>query len=114
MSYTVKMLAQDLNAIQASAFPGNNIPTNVGGLIGNMLPYIFGAAGLALLVYLVLGGLQIMTSQGDPKAMQAAQAKITNAIIGFIIVIFAYVIVQIFGRVFGLQLTLFSQIFGGP
>lgn len=97
--------------IQASAFPGNTIPSDIGGLIGKALPYVFGAAGIALLIYLVLGGLQMMTSRGDPKAMQSAQAKITNAVIGFVIVIFAFFIVQLFGQIFRIQGTLFGQIF---
>jgi len=103
----------DLNQIQTKAFPGNTIPSDIGSMIGIILPYIFGAAGIALLIYLIVGGLQMMTSRGDPKAMQSAQAKITNAVIGFIIVIFAFVIVRLFGDLFGLRLTLFSQIFGG-
>ena len=52
-----------------------------------------------------------MTSRGDPKAMQSAQAKITNALIGFVVIIFAYFIVQLFGQVFGIENTLFGQIF---
>lgn len=96
------LLAQNLDQIQASAFPKNNIPITIGGLIGNALPYIFGAAGIALLVYLILGGLQMMTSRGDPKAMQGAQAKITNALIGFVIVIFAFVLVTLIGKIFGI------------
>ncbi|MCX6704292.1 MAG: hypothetical protein NTZ07_02490 [Candidatus Woesebacteria bacterium] len=89
----------------------NDPNLKIGSIIGAALTYIFGAAGIALLIYLVLGGLQMMTSRGDPKAMQSAQAKITNALIGFVIVIFAYFIVQIFGQIFGLQGTLFGQIF---
>jgi hypothetical protein len=112
------MLAQapDFNLIQTNAFQnlpaGNKIPTNIGALIGNMLPYIFGATAIALLIYLILGGFQLMTSRGDPKAAQGAQAKITNAIIGFVIVIFAYVIVQIFYTIFGLKGTTFGKPFG--
>jgi hypothetical protein len=106
------LLTQNLDQIQTGAFPGNNIPTNFGGLVGKALPYIFGAAGIALLIYLVLGGLQMMTSSGDPKAMQGAQAKITNALIGFVIIIIAFFIVQLFGQLFGLQNTPFGQIFG--
>ncbi|MCX6705129.1 MAG: hypothetical protein NT162_02215 [Candidatus Woesebacteria bacterium] len=89
----------------------NDPGLKIGNVIGATLPYFFGAAGIALLVYLVLGGLQMITSRGDPKAMQGAQTKITNALIGFVIVIFAFFIVQIFGQVFGLQDTLFGQIF---
>lgn len=105
------MSLDQLNKIQTDAL-GNKIPADIGTLIGNTLPYIFGAAAIALLIYLVLGGFQLMTSRGDPKAAQGAQAKITNAVIGFVIIIFAFFIVQIFGQLFGLQGTLFGQIFG--
>lgn len=108
------MLSQlNLENIQSGAFPTAQklSDTNVGGIIGTILPYIFAAASIGLLVYLVLGGLQLMTSKGDPKAAQGAQAKITNAVIGFIIVIFAYVIVRIFGQVFELRYTSFGGIF---
>ena len=52
-----------------------------------------------------------MTSRGDPKAAQSAQGKITNALIGFIVVIFAYVIVKLFGQIFGIEGTFFGTIF---
>ncbi len=108
------MLAQNLESIQKGAFPNANFGTNttLGEIIGTVLPYIFGAAGIALLIYLIIGGFQFMLSRGDPKAAQAAQAKITNAVIGFVIVIVAFTIVQLFGQLFGLESTLFGQIFG--
>jgi uncharacterized membrane protein len=105
------MLAQlNLDQIQTSAL-GNKLPVSVGDLISKVLPYVFGAAGIALLIYLILGGFQLMTSRGDPKAMQAAQAKITNALIGFVIIIIAYIIVQLVGQLLGI--STFSTIFSG-
>ena len=86
--------------------PGTGFNINngtLGNLITVVLPYVFGAAGILLLIYLVLGGLEMMTSKGEPKAMQSAQGKITNALIGFIIVIFAFVIVQLFGQLLGIK-----------
>lgn len=74
----------------------------VGTLISAVLPYVFAAAGIALLIYLVLGGFQLMTAKGDPKAMQGAQAKITNALLGFVIIFISYWIVQIFGQLLGI------------
>jgi hypothetical protein len=107
------MLAQlNLDQIQSGAFPQNTIPTTIGGLIGTILPYIFYAAGIALLIYLILGGFQMMTSRGDPKAMQSAQTKITNALIGFVIIIIAFFVVQLLGTLLGLQGTSFGNIFG--
>lgn len=110
------MLAQNLDSIQKGAFPGfkfTDTKSNIGSVIGDILPYIFSAAGIALLIYLLIGGLQMMTSRGDPKAMQSAQAKITNAVIGFVIVLLAFIIVRLLSRVLGLENTLFGQIFGG-
>lgn len=107
------MLAQlNLDAIQQKAF-NVGMPASIGLFISTrLLEYIFAAAAIALLIYLILGGLQLMTSRGDPKAAQGAQGKITNALIGFVIIIFAYFIVQIFGLVFGIKGTLFGQVFG--
>lgn len=83
--------------------------TTVGAIISGVLPYVFGAVGLLLLVYFVLGGLQLMTSRGDPKAVSAAQAKITNALIGFVIVLISAGVVVLFGRILGVEV--FSNIF---
>lgn len=111
------MLTQlDFEQIQEDAFPGFKFAGEkgtIGQIVNDILPYIFAAAGIALLIYLILGGLQMMTSRGDPKSMQAAQGKITNAVIGFILVFLAFTIVQLVGQLFGLEGTLFSQIFGG-
>jgi hypothetical protein len=105
------MTKDQLNQIQANGLPDNSVPADLGALISNSLTYIFSAAAMLLLVYLILGGFQLMTSRGDPKAAQGAQAKITNALIGFVIVVFAFFIVQIFGQVFGIQNTFFGTIF---
>lgn len=97
----------DLNSIQSTA--GINAPSDLGGLIKNILPYVVGLAGILLLVYLVLGGLQMMTSKGDPKAVAAAQAKITNAVIGIVIVIISVGIVTLIGKL--LNISVFGSLF---
>jgi len=108
------LISQNLDQIQSNAFPNAKFGTNVkiGTIISGILPYVFGAAGLALLVYLIMGGFQMMTSRGDPKAMQAAQGKITNAVIGFVIVLLAFTIIQLVGQILGLGGTNFGLIFG--
>jgi len=106
-------LAQDFANIHQEAF-GKAMPANLGSFISDskIMDYFFGAAAIALLVYLVIGGLGMMLSRGDPKAMQSAQAKITNAVIGFVIVFVAYLLVVLIGQLFGLRGTSFGSIFG--
>lgn len=83
--------------------PDERIPLTIGGLISELLPYLFAAAGLLLLFYLVYGGLSLMLSGGDPKAVQSAKDKITGAIIGFIIVFVSYWLVQIVAKILGIE-----------
>ena|SRR3989344_5944097 len=94
-------LAQNLDAIQQNA--GITPPKDVGTLISDIFKtYIFYAAGIGLLIYLILGGFQLMLSRGDPKAIEGAKGKITNALIGFVIVIIAYFLVKLMAKIFGL------------
>jgi hypothetical protein len=103
-------IAQSLNAIQSAGLPGNTIPVTLGAVIQKILPFVFYGAAIALLIYMVSGGLQLMTSRGDPKGIAAAQSKITNALIGFVIIVFSVAIVLVLGKVFGI--TIFENIFG--
>lgn len=104
------ILAQNLDTIQSKAFSNNKIPTDLGGLISNALPFIFGISGILLLVYLVLGGFQLMTSRGDPKGVAGAWSKITNAFIGFIIVALSFVLTRFIGQIFGFNV--FEKVIG--
>jgi hypothetical protein len=105
----MNLLAQgpDLDAIQSGA--GIKAPSDLGELISVALPYVFYISGFLLLIYMVLGGFQLMTSRGDPKAIQSAQAKITSALIGFVIILLSAGIVVILGKV--LKVEVFSNIF---
>lgn len=75
--------------------------SNLGTIVAAALPYVFTAAGVLLLIYLLLSGLEYMTSRGEPKAVEAAKNKITSALVGFVVVFVAYWIVQIIGTILG-------------
>lgn len=96
------LLAQDLEEIQKLANPKFTF-TNIGDIITKLLPYLFAGAGLLLLLFLLYGGLSLMLSRGDPKAVQSAKDKITGAVVGFVIVFAAYWIVQIVITLLGLK-----------
>lgn len=94
-----KLLAQVLN------LPGNvtiNGPlnatknfTNLASVVNNSLTFVFAIAGILLLLYLIWGGFDYLTSMGDPKKAEAANKKISSAIIGIIIIFISYWIVQL-------------------
>ena len=70
-----------------------------GEIISTLVPLVFFIAGLALLVYFLVGGFKLLTSGGNPKVIAAGQKILTNALIGFLIVIAAYWLYQILGTI---------------
>ncbi len=101
----------DFDNLQNVASPNYNSSKQFADLIyhfnylnsGGIVSYIFFGAGVLLLVYLISGGLQFMFSGGDEKKVIAAKGKITNAFLGFAIVIFAYFVVQLLALILGLS-----------
>lgn len=79
--------------------------TKPGEIITNLLPYLFGAAGIILLFMIISSGYQMMTSAGDPKKMQAAQGKLTTSIIGVLILFVSFFIVQLLFKFLNLPTT---------
>lgn len=75
----------------------------LGLLISEALRFLFVFAGLGLLLYLLYGGFQLMTSGGDPKGIAEGKGKITNAIAGFLIIFVAFWVVQAVAIIFGLK-----------
>ncbi|MEI8067990.1 MAG: hypothetical protein WCG91_03545 [Candidatus Shapirobacteria bacterium] len=59
---------------------------------------------LVFFFILVLGGLKWITSGGDEKAVAAARAQITNALIGLAIIFAAWAIINLIGTVFGINI----------
>lgn len=82
---------------------------NIGDIVSSLISYLFPLAGILVLLYLLYGGFQMMLSRGDPKAMQSAKSKVTNALIGFVVIFTAYWIVQLIAVLLGL--TTITNIF---
>ena len=73
-------------------------------LISTIVGVLTVVAGLAFLLYFVLGGLTWITAGGEKDKVQKAQKQMTDAAIGLIIVVVAYFIVGVVGTVLGLDI----------
>lgn len=63
-------------------------------VIGRIIQIAFGLAGLVALFYLILGGYNYITSGGDPERVEMAKVMITNAIIGMVVILVSYLLVD--------------------
>jgi len=77
---------------------GVNAPSNIIQASLNLLT-IFGA--IVTLIFIIYGGILWVTSQGDKQRLDKARRTITFSIIGLIIMVLAFVIVQIIGYFLG-------------
>ena len=85
----------------------NQIPKldNLGDIFNILLSLAFFVAGVAMFFNLVIGGIQWISSGGDPKALDSARRRLTNAVVGLIIVVAAYAIALILQQVFGIRIV---------
>ena len=67
---------------------------NVWPVINNMINFIVGALGVVTVVVIVMGGITFTTSQGDPQKIKKAKDMILYGIIGLLVAIFAFAIVN--------------------
>lgn len=69
-----------------------------GGFINTALEWLIIAAALLALFRLTVGGIQYVFSRGQPDSLEAAQATMTSAIFGLILVFIAWLLIQFVGE----------------
>lgn len=65
------------------------------GLLTEVLKYLLYLAGAIAVLFIVIGGFQYITSSGDEEQAEKGRKTLTNAIIGLVVVIMSYAIIQI-------------------
>lgn len=89
--------AKELEGLAGKGFTAENL---VGKLVSDIIPIILGIAGFLTVIFIVISGIQFVTSSGNPEAAAAARSRLTFAIIGFIIIILAFAITQLVDTIF--------------
>lgn len=67
--------------------------------LDSILNGAFMIAGAVAVLFIIIGGLRYVTSQGNSTAIQAAREMIIYSVVGLVIVIFAFAIIQLVVRV---------------
>lgn len=78
-------------------FGGFDINTNqdLTSIVAWLYTFLVGISGLAAFVMIIWGGVQWMTSQGNPTSTSAAKEKIKMALLGLLLVLTSFLILQI-------------------
>lgn len=73
------------------------IHTNPAEFTKDILKFAIGIGGGLAFLMMLLGAYQMLTSAGNPDSLKAGQDRLTNAIIGLLIIIFSVLLLQIIG-----------------
>ena len=85
---------------------GLDAPKDLGGpatfaeLVGRVTNALLVIAGAVAVIMIVVGGIRYILSAGNEKGTQAAKSTITNAVVGLIITLLAFAIVNFVLSVF--------------
>lgn len=71
------------------------VPVKVDEFVEWFLPYLFGIAGGISFLLMVSGFIEMASSGGDPKKVEGAKEKVTAAIMGLIVSIFALFLLKL-------------------
>lgn len=74
---------------------GLNAAGDVNGLIRIVVFVLLGISGAIAVVFVIIGGFQYLTSGGNEEAAEKGKKTLINAIIGTVIIIMAYVIINV-------------------
>lgn len=73
---------------------GTATPTTLPTLIQTIISLLLFVAGAVAVIMIILGGIRYITSNGDQAQVKAAKETIMYSIIGLVVAILAYAIVQ--------------------
>jgi hypothetical protein len=93
------LAAEDINKALGTINPPAGTPGDpsdptggLGKVLSVSISLVLFVAGLMLLIYLLWGGFDWITSNGEKEKLTKAQNKILNAVIGMVMVIVAFVL----------------------
>ncbi len=112
------MASSLLSPVAALAAEGDPVPVeidtaifkvrSVEDLIRIIVNMILIIAGVLVFAFMLVGGIQYISSGGDKVQAQSARDKITYAIIGLVIIVAAYAVAKVLEVVFGINIFNFN------
>ncbi len=76
----------------------------LGYYVARILTFAIALSGLFFFVRLISAGYTYLTNAGDQNKIQSASKELVNALIGLLVVISAYFIIQVIQTIFGIEI----------
>lgn len=92
------MLFTAITYLSAVSIKANEIglptsTTNIGDAIANIVRLLMSLIGMLAIVFIIVGGLQLVYSTGDPARVKRGRETLIYACVGLVVAIASYAIV---------------------
>lgn len=104
----MRELAQITNPVLPPSIGSGGIAqggTAFGRLLSNMIGAMFIIGFVVATMYLITGAFHWITSSGDKQNLENARHKITNAVVGLVILASVWGVIRAMGTFLGIDLT---------
>lgn len=81
---------------------------DIEGYFERLLPVAIPAAGITLLIMIIIAGYKILSSSGDPGKMAAAWKVVTYGVIGLVVLLASVLLLNLFQFITGVDITQFT------
>ncbi len=95
-------LAQIKDLYQPSMF--TDFSTLPADILSRVLSFAIGGAGLYFLYILITAGYTFISSMGDEAKVRGVHKQVSNALLGLLVVVCSYFILQIVQKILGLNI----------
>lgn len=79
---------------------------NISKLVSGIIGFMTISAFIWFIFQFLIGGFNWITSGGDKAKLQSARDRITNSLIGLIVVVISWAMLSLAGQFFGVDFTL--------
>ncbi|MDO8429373.1 MAG: hypothetical protein Q7S88_01975 [Candidatus Daviesbacteria bacterium] len=104
---TSPVYAQNVTKDLASTYDFGYL-NNFGQFINMLLPLVYFVATTAVVFYTIFGAIKFLISAGDKTAVSAARDMITHGVIGLVLLIMLFLVLQFTNQFFGFRFSFFD------
>ena len=78
-----------------TAATGTGASKDINSGVATALNAVFGVLGIVAVIVVIIGGVSIVTSQGDPSKVKKGRMTVTYGLVGVVVSVLAFAIVNL-------------------
>jgi hypothetical protein len=103
LSYADTACPTNLSSVSSLGLPAycNVVGSDSTGLLTHIINLLLALLGVIAVLFIIIGGYRMVTSNGDEKNFEKGRKTVTYAIIGLVVAVLAFTIITVIGNTLG-------------